>query len=138
MNNTKSGSISFTGIMIRIVVSLLLVLLTNNPGGYSYFHWALADLGAFDALKGFVGAVLLVAWVVFVRTALVSLGSLGVILSALVLGTLVWMLYDFGLLSTTRSSAFVWIILVVTGIILGIGLSWSLIRQRATGQVEVD
>ncbi|MBK6288503.1 MAG: hypothetical protein IPF49_12885 [Gammaproteobacteria bacterium] len=138
MNNTKSGSISFTGIMIRIVVSLLLVLLTYNPGGYSYFHWVLADLGAFDALKGFVGAVLLVAWVVFVRTALVSLGSLGVILSALVLGTLVWMLYDFGLLSTTRSSAFVWIILVVTGIILGIGLSWSLIRQRATGQVEVD
>ncbi|MBK7170037.1 MAG: hypothetical protein IPH83_12660, partial [Gammaproteobacteria bacterium] len=57
---------------------------------------------------------------------------------ALVLGTLVWMLYDFGLLSTTRSSAFVWIILVVTGIILGIGLSWSLIRQRATGQVEVN
>ena len=138
MNNAKSGSISFTGIMIRIVVSLLLVLLTYNPGGYSYFHWVLADLGAFDALKGFVGAVLLVAWVVFVRTALVSLGSLGVILSALVLGTLVWMLYDFGLLSTTRSSAFVWIILVVTGIILGIGLSWSLIRQRATGQVEVD
>ncbi|MBK6585324.1 MAG: hypothetical protein IPG20_21025 [Gammaproteobacteria bacterium] len=138
MNNTKSGSISFTGIMIRIVVSLLLVLLTYNPGGYSYFHWVLADLGAFDALKGFVGAVLLVAWVVFVRTALVSLGSLGVILSALVLGTLVWMLYDFGLLSTTRSSAFVWIILVVTGIILGIGLSWSLIRQRATGQVEVN
>jgi hypothetical protein len=138
MNNAKSGSISFTGIMIRIVVSLLLVLLTYNPGGYSYFHWVLADLGAFDALKGFVGAVLLVAWVVFVRTALVSLGSLGVILSALVLGTLVWMLYDFGLLSTTRSSAFVWIILVVTGIILGIGLSWSLIRQRATGQVEVN
>ena len=138
MNNAKSGSISFTGIMIRIVVSLLLVLLTYNPGGYSYFHWVLADLGAFDALKGFVGAVLLVAWVEFVRTALVSLGSLGVILSALVLGTLVWMLYDFGLLSTTRSSAFVWIILVVTGIILGIGLSWSLIRQRATGQVEVD
>ena len=138
MNNTKSGSISFTGIMIRIVVSLLLVLLTYNPGGYSYFHWVLADLGAFDALKGFVGAGLLVAWGVFVRTALVSLGSLGVILSARVLGTLVWMLYDFGLLSTTRSSAFVWIILVVTGIILGIGLSWSLIRQRATGQVEVN
>ena len=138
MINAKSGSISFTGIMIRIVVSLLLVLLTYNTGGYYYFHWVLADLGAFDALKGFVGAVLLVAWVVFVRTALVSLGSLGVILSALVLGTLVWMLYDFGLLSTTRSSAFVWIILVVTGIILGIGLSWSLIRQSATGQVEVD
>ena len=77
MNNAKSGSISFTGIMIRIVVSLLLVLLTYNPGGYSYFHWVLVDLGAFDALKGFVGAVLLVAWVVCVRTALVSLGSLG-------------------------------------------------------------
>ena len=68
----------------------------------------------------------------------VALGNLGIILCALVLGTLVWLLYDMGLMSSTRSSVMVWLILVVIGIILGIGLSWSLIRQRTTGQVEVD
>jgi len=133
-----SGSISFAGIIIRIVVSVALVLLTYNPSGHSFVHWVLADLSGFDAMKAFIGVVLLAAWVVLVRTARTSLGNLGIVLSAVLLGTVVWMLYDMGLLATTRTSAIVWIILIMLGIILGIGLSWSLIRQRATGQVEVN
>ena len=133
-----SGSISFVGIMTRIVISVALVLLTYNPSGYSFVHWVLADLASFDAVKGFLGVVLLAAWVMFVRTAHTSLGNLGILLSALLLGTLVWMMYDLGLLSSSRSSTIVWIILIMTGTVLGIGLCWSLIRQRATGQVEVD
>jgi Family of unknown function (DUF6524) len=31
-----------------------------------------------------------------------------------------------------------WIGLTIAGIVLGVGLSWSLIRARATGQLEVD
>lgn len=31
-----------------------------------------------------------------------------------------------------------WISLIATGIVLGTGLSWSLLRARVTGQVEVD
>ena len=138
MSNVKSVPISFVGIIIRMVVSVVLVLLTYNPSGYSYVHWVLEDLSGFDAVKGFIGALLLVAWVVFVRTARTSLGNLGIVLSAVLLGTVVWMLYDMGWLATTRTSAIVWIILIMLGMILGIGLSWSLIRQRATGQVEVN
>jgi len=58
------------------------------------------------------------------------------VLSAVLLGTVVWMLYDLAWLATTRTRRSVWIILIMLGMILGIGLSWSLIRQRATGQVE--
>ena len=31
-----------------------------------------------------------------------------------------------------------WVTLIIMGIIFGIGLSWSLLRARVTGQVEVD
>jgi hypothetical protein len=31
-----------------------------------------------------------------------------------------------------------WLALVILGVILGLGLSWSLIRARATGQIEVQ
>jgi hypothetical protein len=133
-----TGSISFVGVIIRIVVSIALVLLTYNPSGYSFVHWVLDDLSSFDAVKAFVGVVLVAAWVVFVRTTRTSLGTLGILLSALLLGTLVWLLFDLGLLSNAGSATMVWIVLIATGIVLGIGLSWSLIRQRATGQVEVD
>src|SRR5262245_7624301 len=49
-------------------------------------------------------------------------GPLGLLLSVLVLGTLVWMLRDYGILNPDRPSLLS--TLFVIGIILGIGLSW--------------
>jgi hypothetical protein len=89
-------------------------------------------------VKAFAGAILLVGWVVCIRTAFVSLGALGLLLSALVLGTLVWMLRDYGILNRDSPSLLSWLTLIIIGIIFGIGLSWSLLRARVTGQVEVD
>ena len=123
---------------MRLVAALAVVLLTYNPSGHSFYHWAMADVANITAVKAFAGALLLVGWVVCIRTAFVSLGALGLLLSAVVLGTLVWMLTDYGILDADRPSLLSWITLVAIAIILGIGLSWSLLRARVTGQVEVD
>jgi Family of unknown function (DUF6524) len=82
---------------MRLVAALAVVLLTYNPSGYSFFHWAMEDIANITAMKAFVGALLLVGWVICIRTAFVSLGALGLLLSVLVLGTLVWMLRDYGI-----------------------------------------
>ncbi len=115
-----------------------MVLLTYNPTGYSFYHWALRDLANITALKAFAGALLLAGWVICIRAAFISLGRIGLVLSALVLGTLVWVLTDYGVLDPDRPSLLSWISLIALGIILGIGLCWSLLRARVTGQVEVD
>ncbi len=130
--------ISWLGVFVRLVGALGVVLLTYNPTGNSFYHWALRDLAHITAVKAFAGALLLVGWVICIRAAFVSLGRLGVVLSALVLGTLVWVLSDYGLVDPDRPSLLAWISLIAIGIILGIGLSWSLLRARVTGQVEVD
>jgi hypothetical protein len=130
--------ISWLGVLIRLIGALAVVLLSYNPTGYSFYHWALRDFATITAVKAFSGAVLLVGWVVCIRTAFVSLGAVGLVLSALVLGTLIWVLTDYGILNPDRQSLLSWISLIVIGIILGIGLSWSILRARVTGQVEVD
>jgi len=130
--------ISWFGVLVRLVAALALVLLTYNPTGHSFYHWAMLDFANLTALKAFSGALLLVGWVICIRAALTSLGPLGLVLSALVLGTLVWVLTDYGVLNPDRPSLLSWISLIIIGIILGIGLSWSLLRTRVTGQVEVD
>jgi hypothetical protein len=89
-------------------------------------------------VKGFAGALILVGWVIRVRTAFVFLGALGLLLSVLVLGALVWMLRDYGILNPDTPSLLSWVTLIIIGIILGIGLSWSLLRAHVAGQVEVD
>jgi uncharacterized protein DUF6524 len=132
------GRISSLGVLARMAVALGVVLLTYNPTGHSFYHWAIRDFGNITATKAFSGVVLLAGWIICIRAALTSLGSLGLVLSALVLATLVWVLVDYGLLNPDRPSLLSWISLIMIGIILGIGLSWSLLRTRVTGQVEVD
>jgi hypothetical protein len=133
-----NGRISWSGVFMRLVAALAVVLLTYNPSGHSFYHWVMEDFASITAVKAFVGALLLVGWVICIRTAFVSLGALGLLLSVLVLGTLVWMLRDYGILNPDNPSLLSWVTLIVIGIILGVGLSWSLLRARMTGQVEVD
>lgn len=132
------GRISSLGVLARMAVALGVVLLTYNPTGHSFYNWAIRDFSNITAIKAFSGVVLLAGWIICIRAALTSLGSLGLLLSALVLATLVWVLVDYGLLNPDRPSLLSWISLIMIGIILGIGLSWSLLRTRVTGQVEVD
>jgi hypothetical protein len=129
--------ISWSGVAMRVVAAVGLVLLTFNPSGHSFYHWLVAPPVAVTALKAFLGVALLVAWVVCLRTAYVALGTLGLILGCLLLGTFVWLLYDMDVLHGSGRTSMIWIGLTVFGAVLGLGLSWSLIRARTTGQIEV-
>lgn len=130
--------ISSMGVIWRMVFAVVLVLLTFNPSGYSFYHWLTAPPVGISATKAFAGVVLLIGWVFCLRTAFVSLGMLGLALGAALLGTATWLLVDVGLLSLTGVSAMTWVALLILGALLGLGLSWSLIRARTTGQVEVQ
>jgi len=129
--------ISWGGVGVRIVLALALVLLTFNPTGYSFFHWVTAPPGL-TALKAVAGVVLLIGWVMCLRATAISLGWLGVLLGAALLASLVWLLIELKLIDTVDGSVLTWIALVMVGILLGIGLSWSLIRARLMGHVEVQ
>jgi hypothetical protein len=130
--------ITGSGIALRVVVAVALVLITFNPSGTSFYHWLAAPPVGITAVKAFLGIALLIAWLVCLRTAYVALGAVGLVLGCLLLGTFVWVLFDMDLLHDVGRQAMVWIGLVVFGIVLGVGLSWSLIRARTTGQIEVQ
>ena len=122
----------------RVAFAVALVVLTWNPSGWSYVDWALRDRSAFDAIKAFFGVLLLGGWVFCVRAAWVSLGAVGLALVGALLATVVWMLVQFGVVEPGSTKTLLWIVLVAVGVVLGVGLSWSKVRQRATGQVEAD
>ena len=129
--------ISWSGVLVRVVLAVALVLATYNPSGHSFYHWAVEPPPGITALKAFLGILLLIGWVVCLRTAFVALGWLGVTLGVALLAAAVWLLVDMKVVDTTPSML-TWIALGSIGVVLGIGLSWSLIRARTTGQIEVD
>lgn len=130
--------ISWSGVLQRVLLAVAIVLITFNPSGTSFYHWLVEPPVGITALKAFTGVGLLVAWVVCLRTAHVALGTLGLVLGCLLLGTFVWVLFDMDVLHAVGSESMVWIGLIVFGAVLGLGLSWSLIRARTTGQIEVQ
>ena len=131
-------SITFAGVSLRIGLAILLVLATLNPSPWSYLSWAFAGIEAFTPLKLIAGLFLLAGWVLYVRAAMQSIGLVGAVLIAGVVGALVWLAIDQGWLDPANTSALVWIGLVGLGLILGIGLCWSHFRRRITGQVDVE
>lgn len=131
------SGISFSGAFLRIGLALVLVLATFNPSGYSLLHWIATPPVAFTPGKALALLAIGIGWVVCLRTALIALGAVGLLLGGGLFAALVWFLVDRSVLSLT-GSGIVWVALVVVGALLGIGLSWSLIRAKATGQIEVS
>lgn len=134
----STPTISWSGVLLRLLLAIGLVLLTFNPSGYSFYHWIVKSGADGIAVKAFAGLVLLIGWILCVRTAAVSIGLLGAVLLTALLATVVWMLMDYHVIDANGRSTFVWLSLVIAGVVLGVGLSWSLVRARAVGQVEVD
>jgi len=130
--------ISWSGVMVRLVLAVALVLISYNPSGYSFYHWVTAPPTGVTAVKAFAAMLLAGGWMVCLRTAYVALGVLGLVFGVVLLATFVWLLIDMKVLAATGATALTWIGLLIFGIVLGVGLSWSIIRARATGQIEVD
>jgi hypothetical protein len=125
--------------LTRWVVALALVMVTFNPTSWSYLSWLLADWpGDNLPLKALAGVVLLIAFVIFLRSTWRAIGPLGLFLAALFFAVLLWVLIDYGWLDPRQANLMTWIILVVIATILAIGMSWSHIRRQMSGQYDVD
>ena len=130
------AGISFSGVITRLVLSVLLVVATFNPSGTSLVHWLAEPPVAVTPGKAVAALLLAIGWILCLRTAFVALGKWGLLLGLGFFATLVWLLVDRQWLDID-GSAIVWVGELVVGLLLGIGLSWSLLRAKATGQIEV-
>lgn len=130
---------SWNNFLLRLGVALVLVFSSYNPEGYSYYHWAIEQLpNEMTVLKAFIGVVLLVGWTVFLRATIHSLGLIGTFLAFAFCGTLLWLTVDWGLVPADSVRAISYLVLVGISGVLSAGLSWSHIRRRITGQLDVD
>ncbi len=123
---------------LRWVFALLLVMLSYNPSGYSYAHWLQHSFSNFGPLLGLAGVSLIIGWVIYLRATLRSLGLIGLILAILFFGSLLWLLVDWGWLGLDNVTAVSWVVLVLLSAVLAVGISWSHIRRKLSGQVDAD
>ncbi len=132
------SSINWLGIVLRFMAALALTFATFNPHGRSYFHWVRQSLPDFTPVMIFVGVVLLIGWTVFLRATMRSLGPIGLLLAFAFFGSLLWMVVDWGWIAPENRKVISYIIMTLLSAVLAVGMSWSHIRRRLTGQADVD
>ena len=134
-----SNNFNFGSFFVRLIFALILVFTTYNPSGYSFYHWGLKALETgFEPLIVFSGIVLLIGWIVYLNATISSLGIVGLILAFAFFGSLLWMVIDWGIIPVDSVQIITYIILTLLSLVLAIGLSWSHIRRRLSGQVDVN
>jgi len=131
-------SFGWDSFIIRFVFAVIVVFATYNPEGVSYFHWVYDALPDFSLLKAFVGVVIVIGWVILIRATMGSLGFIGIILAAAFFGLAIWLILDVFGLSTDDIRVISYIIEIMLASVLSIGVSWSHVRRRISGQVDTD
>jgi hypothetical protein len=133
MNKFDLGSLLW-----RLAFSVALVLLTFNPTGHSYYHWLADGFPSIQPVEAVAGIALLIAWVIFVRSTLAAMGTVGLGLLIAFFAAVVWWVVSNGWLDVGNRSAMAWMVLLILGLVLGIGMSWAHIRRQLSGQASVD
>jgi len=131
-------SLSVAGFFLRLGMTVVLVFATYNPSGHSYAHWVVRQVTSPTPLLALAGLVLLIGWIVFLRATLRAIGIGGLLLTGAVMATVVWLVVDWGWLDPHNTTAMAWVMLVALSIMLAIGVSWSHLQRRLTGQADVE
>ena len=126
------------GFLLRWAFAFLLLAATFNPTDWNFVQWARANFSEQMPLTVLLGLLLLVGYIIYLRATFRSIGTFGMLLVLAIVGAILWVLYDWGWLTLENSNQNTWIGLIALSVVLGIGLSWSHVRRKLSGQADMD
>ena len=126
------------GLFLRWLFAFALLALTYNPTQWNYVRWSVENYSVHLSVVVLMGLILAVAYIIYLRATLRSIGGFGMFLILAIVLALLWVLYDFGLLALDNREMNVWLAILALSAVLGIGLGWSHVRRRLSGQADMD
>jgi Family of unknown function (DUF6524) len=126
------------GILLRWLGAFVLLSAIFNPTTWNFVTWARLNWDDQMPVIVFVGLILGVVMMVYLVATMRSIGVLGSLIIAAIFGAGLWVLSDWGVLALGNDDLTVWLAILALSLILGIGMSWSILRQRLSGQASVD
>jgi hypothetical protein len=130
------NNFTFVSFLLRFLFAIVLVFLTYNPSDYSWVSWLSSDVPMVYKVAG--GVVLLIGWVMFLRATWRSLGAIGTFLALAFFGVMIWLFVEWGFFSLDNAAVIQWVVLFVLAGVLAVGMSWSHVRRKLSGQYDTD
>lgn len=126
------------GFLIRWACAFVLLAATYNPTDLNFVRWSMANATEQLPLTILLGLLLTIGYIIYLRATFRSIGVFGVVLLLAVVASLAWVLWDQGFISFENPTFNTWAAIVVLAAVMAIGLGWSIIRRRLSGQADVD
>ena len=126
------------GFLIRWAFAFLLLAATYNPTQWNFVRWAIGNYQNMLSVTVLVGLILAIGYIILLRATLRSIGMFGMLLVLAIAGTLLWVLFDQGFINLTNPTVNTWLGIIMMSLVLAIGLSWSIVRCKISGQADVD
>jgi hypothetical protein len=130
------NNFTFVSFLLRLLFALALVFLTYNPSEFSWVGWLLSDAPL--VYKAAAGVVLLIGWVIFLRATWNSLGAMGTMLALAFFAVIIWLFIEWGFFALDDTTVIEWVVLSVMTGVLAVGMSWSHVRRKLSGQYDTD
>lgn len=124
--------------LLRWLFAFLLLAATYNPTDWNYVRAAQAHWADTPSVIALAGVVLFIGYVIYLRATLRSIGAFGMLIVLALVGALLWVAWDFNLIDLSDPGLATWIGITALSLVLGVGLSWSIIRRKLSGQVDTD
>ena len=131
-------NLSIGGVIGRFLASLILVVATFNPTGYSFVGWIAGHFPHLEPLQLVVGIVLSALWLFFLHATWRSLGTVGIVLGIAFFAAMIWLFTSWGWFSLSNHNAVIWVVLIMMACMLTLGLCWALLQARISGQAVVE
>jgi hypothetical protein len=126
------------GFFLRWIFAFVLLVATYNPSFISYSSWVGANFSTNMPVAVLLGLVLIAGYLIYLRATLSSIGIVGMILILAIVGALLWVMFSVGVLQFGNPTVNGWIVIFALSIMLAVGMYWSVIWRRISGQVDVD
>lgn len=133
----ENGALAMS-IFLRWLFAFVLLSVSYNPTEWNYVRWAQANYQTQLSVTVLAGLILAIGYIIYLRATLRSIGGFGMFLVLAVVAALLWVLYDLGVLSLDNRNLNTWLGIFALSAVLGIGLSWSIVRKRLSGQYDMD
>ena len=127
----------FVSMLVRWFMIMGVLTAIYNPSGRSFVHWAVEGTAPLS-LRVAVGSVLLAMLAYCYRLSVRALGPIGVLMLAALLAVTATALVDIGLIQPQGRAAMIAYLQAIVTTGLTVGVSWSALRTRISGQIDSD
>jgi hypothetical protein len=127
----------FVSMLVRWFMIMGVLTAIYNPSGRSFVHWAVEGTAPLS-LRVAVGSVLLVMLAYCYRLSVRALGPIGVLMLAALLAVTATALVDISLIQPQGRAAMIAYLQAIITTGLTVGVSWSALRTRISGQIDSD